>query len=126
MKNAFPGLFGLTLAAVSVLAAASASGAEQITFVSQGGAYQEAQTVAILDPVAKALGLTINQDSAPDAWPMIKTQGSTGQVVWDVVDTPTVNCIRGGEQNLIEKLDFSKIPNAAKLPNGYKTPYSVA
>jgi putative spermidine/putrescine transport system substrate-binding protein len=43
-----------------------------------------------------------------------------------VVDTPTVNCIRGGEQNLIEKLDFSKIPNAAKLPNGYKTPYSVA
>ena len=60
------GLFGLTLAAVSILASASASGAEQITFVSQGGAYQEAQTVAILDPVAKALGLTINQDSAPD------------------------------------------------------------
>jgi putative spermidine/putrescine transport system substrate-binding protein len=47
-------------------------------------------------------------------------------VTWDVVDTPTVNCIRGGEQGLIEKLDFSQIPNAADLPADYKTPYSVA
>ncbi|WP_246711961.1 ABC transporter substrate-binding protein [Phyllobacterium myrsinacearum] len=100
--------------------------AEQITFISQGGAYQEAQTRAILDPVAKKLGITINQDSSPDAWPVIKTQGATGKPVWDVVDTPTKDCIRGGEQGLIEKLDFNKIPNAAKMPEEYKTPYSAA
>ncbi len=100
--------------------------AEQITFISQGGAYQEAQTKAILDPVAEKLGITINQDSSPDAWPVIKTQGATGKPVWDVVDTPTKDCIRGGEQGLIEKLDFSKIPNAAKMPEKYKTPYSAA
>ena len=52
--------------------------AEQITFVSQGGAYQQAQTVAILDPSAKKLGITINQDSIPDAWPAIKTQVGSG------------------------------------------------
>ena len=51
-----------------------AAAAEQITFVSQGGAYQQAQTVAILDPSAKKLGITINQDSIPDAWPAIKTR----------------------------------------------------
>jgi len=100
--------------------------AEQITFISQGGAYQEAQTKAILDPVAEKLGITINQDSSPDAWPVIKTQGATGKPIWDVVDTPTKDCIRGGEQGLIEKLDFSKIPNAAKMPEEYKTPYSAA
>ncbi len=103
-----------------------ASAAGQITFVSQGGAYQEAQTKAILDPAAKELGITINQDSAPDAWPMIKTQGETKQPIWDVVDTPPANCVRGGKEGLIETLDFSKIPNAASMPAAYKTPYSVA
>ncbi|GLK71526.1 ABC transporter substrate-binding protein [Ancylobacter dichloromethanicus] len=111
--------------ATLLLSAAGAS-AEQITFVSQGGAYQEAQTKAILDPVAKLLGITINQDSSPDAWPVLKTQTATGKPVWDVVDTPTKDCIRGGEQGMIEKLDFSRIPNAADIPPAYKTPYSVS
>ncbi|SEP30089.1 putative spermidine/putrescine transport system substrate-binding protein [Methylobacterium sp. ap11] len=104
---------------------APALAAEQITFVSQGGAYQQAQTKAILDPAAKALGITINQDSAPDAWPVIRTQGATGKPTWDVVDTPTQDCVRGGKAGLIEKLDFSKIPNAAAIPAAYKTDYSV-
>ncbi|MFN7051959.1 MAG: extracellular solute-binding protein, partial [Gemmobacter sp.] len=116
-----------TLLALPVLAlAAGAAQAEQITFVSQGGAYQEAQTKAILEPAAELLGITINQDSAPDAWPVIRTQTATGKPIWDVIDTPTKDCIRGGEQGMIEALDFSKIPNAADLPDAYKSPYSVA
>ena len=103
-----------------------AAAAEQITFVSQGGAYQQAQTVAILDPTAKKLGITVNQDSIPDAWPAIKTQVGSGKPIWDVVDTPTGNCLRGGEQGLIEKLDFSKIPNGAAMPESYRSPYSVS
>lgn len=116
-------------AALALTAAAVFTGqaraAGEITFVSQGGAYQEAQTRAILDPAAELLGITVHQDSSPDAWPVIKTQGATGKPVWDVVDTPTKDCIRGGEQGLIEKLDFAKIPNAAGIPAAYKTPYSV-
>lgn len=57
---------------------------------------------------------------------MIRTQGTTGQAVWDVVDTPPLNCVRGGKQELIEELDFSQIPNAESMPDEYKTPYSVA
>ncbi|MPT24590.1 MAG: extracellular solute-binding protein, partial [Starkeya sp.] len=109
----------------ALLLSAAAASAEQITFVSQGGAYQEAQTKAILDPVAKLLGITINQDSSPDAWPVLKTQTATGKPVWDVIDTPTKDCIRGGEQGMIEKLDFAKLPNAAEIPAEYKTAYSV-
>src|SRR5258708_8695133 len=112
------GLFGLT--------SIPARAAEQITFVSQGGAYQKAQTIAILDPAAKKLGITINQDSAPDAWPIMKTQVATGKPTWDVVDVPTGNCLRGGEQGLVEKLDFAKIPNAAAMPEAYRSAYSVA
>jgi putative spermidine/putrescine transport system substrate-binding protein len=121
----------LSMIAASIVALAAAlptvaSAAEQITFVSQGGAYQEAQTKAILNPVAELLGIKVNQDSAPDAWPVIKTQIATGKPIWDVVDTPSQDCIRGGEQGLIEKLDFSQIPNAASMPDAYKSPYSVA
>lgn len=118
--------FVRTAVAASLCVSTSAMAAGQITFVSQGGAWQEAQTKAILDPAARQLGITINQDSVPDAWPMIRTQGETGKPIWDVVDTPTVNCLRGGAQGLIEKLDFSRIPNAKDMPANYKSDYSVA
>ena len=130
MAVVFNGFAGRALLGVSLglfgLANGSAHATDQITFVSQGGAYQKAQTIAILDPAASKLGITINQDSAPDAWPVMKTQVATGKPTWDVVDVPTGNCLRGGEQGLVEKLDFSKIPNAAAMPAEYRSAYSVA
>lgn len=121
----------LSIAAASLVVLAlqmpvTALAADQVTFVSQGGAYQEAQTKAILNPVAALLGITINQESSPDSWPVIKTQIATGKPIWDVVDMPTQDCVRGGEQGLIEKLDFAQVPNATSMPAAYKTPYSVA
>jgi putative spermidine/putrescine transport system substrate-binding protein len=129
MKDGIRLLLGGALATAAAVAALGSSGAmaeEQILFVSQGGAYQKAQTIAILDPAAKKLGIKINQDSAPDAWPVMKTQIASGKPTWDVVDTPTGYCIRGGEQGLVEKLDFSKLPNAAAMPAEYRNDYSVA
>lgn len=123
----FP-LKAMTIASVAVgcmCAAPAVYASGKITFVSQGGVYQEAQTKAILDPAAKLLGITIVQDSIPDAWPQIKAQGTTGKPIWDVVDTPMSNCLRGGRDGLIEKLDFSKMPNSAAIPAKYRTPYSV-
>ncbi len=116
---------GSTLLCMSVACAMPAV-ADQITFVSQGGSYQEAQTKAILDPAAKRLNITIKQDSVPDAWPLVKAQGDAGKPVWDVIDTPPSNCLRGGREGLIEPLDLARIPNAAKMPEAYRTPYSVA
>jgi putative spermidine/putrescine transport system substrate-binding protein len=119
--------FGSVLSLLYVaMACATTAQAEQITFVSQGGVYQEAQTKAILDPAAKLLNITIKQDSVPDAWPMVKAQGETGKPVWDVIDTPPSNCIRGGREGLIEPLDLAKMPNVKGMPEAYRTPYSVA
>ena len=115
----------IVAASLALITPAMAQGDESITFVSQGGAYQQAQTKAILDPVADALGMTINQDSVPDPLPMIKTQGMTGRVVWDVVDTPPYNCIRAGEQGLVEKLDYARLPAAGDISKDTRTDYSV-
>jgi putative spermidine/putrescine transport system substrate-binding protein len=121
-RRAFLGASFGAVAALSSLAAR----ADEITFVSQGGAYQKAQTIAILDPSARKLGITINQDSIPDAWAAIKSQVASGKPTWDVVDVPTGYCLRGGEQGLVEKLDFAKLPNGAAMPEAYRSPYSVA
>lgn len=99
--------------------------AEDITFVSQGGAYQEAQSKAILEPAAKKLGLPLKQDSSPKAYPIIKTQVESGKVSWDVVDLPTGDCLRGEAEGLFEKLDPALIPNAAQLPAELKDDYTV-
>lgn len=99
--------------------------AEDITFVSQGGAYQEAQSKAILEPAAKKLGLTLKQDSSPKAYPIIKTQVESGKVTWDVVDLPTGDCVRGQQEGLFEKIDPALVPNAAQLPATLKDDYSV-
>ena len=87
-------LLGASLGFAATLSGLAAHAEDQITFVSQGGAYQKAQTVAILDPAAKKLNITVNQDSIPDAWPAIKTQVGSGKPTWDVVDTPTGYCLR--------------------------------
>jgi putative spermidine/putrescine transport system substrate-binding protein len=114
------------LASLAILTScASMAFAEDITFVSQGGAYQEAQSKAILEPAAKKLGLTLKQDSSPKAYPIIKTQIESGKVTWDVVDLPTGDCIRGEQEGLFEKLDLALIPNAAHLPADLKDDYSV-
>ncbi|SER49724.1 putative spermidine/putrescine transport system substrate-binding protein [Pseudomonas sp. NFACC02] len=119
--------FGSVISLLSLaVACATPAVADEITFVSQGGSYQEAQTKAILDPAAKNLKMTIKQDSAPDAWPMVKAQGEANKPVWDVIDTPPSNCVRGGNEGLIEPLDLSKMPNVQAMPAAYRTPYSVA
>ncbi|MDQ7774701.1 MAG: ABC transporter substrate-binding protein [Paracoccus aminovorans] len=116
-----------TALTVSALALTGwAAQAEEVVFVSQGGAYQEAQTKAILDPVAAKTGITVKQDSSPDAWPQLRTQTETGKPIWDVIDTPTKDCLRGGEQGMIEKLDLSRMPNVAAMPAEYRNDYSVA
>ena len=95
-----PAALGIAFA-VSMILAPSLHAQEQITFVSQGGAYQKAQTIAILDPSAKKLGITINQDSIPDAWPTMKAQVASGKPIWDVVDVATSFCLRGGAQGIV-------------------------
>jgi putative spermidine/putrescine transport system substrate-binding protein len=122
--NKYLSTFLLTSAAITFVL--NAAEAKEITFVSQGGAYQEAQTKAILDPVSKLTGITINQDSSPEAYAIIKTQIESGKPTWDVVDAPTADCIKAGSENMVEKLDFSKLPNTDALPAAYKTPHSVA
>ena len=79
-----------------------------LTFVSFGGAYQEAQRKAWLEPYTALTGVQFQEDeSSSNA--TIKAQVEAGQVTWDVVD---VGNDFGLEANaaLLEELDYSIIP----------------
>jgi len=80
----------------------------EMTFVSFGGAYQDAQTQAMVDSFVEANpGVSILQDGPTD-YAKISQMVSAGNVTWDVVDTdpffPIGKC--GTEA---EKLDFTII-----------------
>ena len=79
-----------------------------LTFVSFGGAYQEAQRKAWLEPYTQLTGVQFQEDEASSN-ATIKTQVESGQVTWDVVD---VGNDFGLEANsaLLEELDYSLDP----------------
>ena len=79
-----------------------------LTFVSFGGAYQEAQRKAWLEPYTALTGVQFQEDEGSSN-ATIKAQVESGQVTWDVVD---VGNDFGLEANsaLLEELDQELIP----------------
>ena len=53
-------VLGLTAGAFSL---SSTAMADDLRIVSWGGAYQKAQSIGIFQPAAKAMGLTVNEDT---------------------------------------------------------------
>jgi len=95
-----------------------------LSFVSFGGAYQEAQRKAWLEPYTELTGVQFTEDeSSSNA--TIKAQVEAGQVTWDVVD---VGNDFGLEANsdLLEELDYTLIPedevNQALGPSKWRVP----
>lgn len=109
---------------VATGAQASFASADDITFSSWGGAYQESQREAFLDPAEEALGITIAEDSHTGL-AAIKTQVLSRNVYWDVVDLSVTDCQRGEKDGIWEQLDYDRIPNADDIPDQFKTDYWV-
>src|SRR5688572_28851554 len=72
---------GAILAALVVPAAA-----QQLTVVSFGGAYQEGQSKALFQPAAKALGITIKEETYTGIADL-RLKVKAGAVTWDIVSS---------------------------------------
>jgi putative spermidine/putrescine transport system substrate-binding protein len=96
--------------------------ADPITFITDGGAYVEAQKKALIDPAAARLGLQINAEGADNMIASIKAQIESKNVYWDVVEVGPDDCVDGTAQGLFEALDYGKIPNAKDLPADFRKP----
>ncbi|MFL5755712.1 MAG: hypothetical protein ACJ77N_05375, partial [Chloroflexota bacterium] len=89
-------------------AGAAAGGTGTLTFASYGGAYQDAQTTAWIDPYMKATGIKIAQDQPTD-YAKIQAMVQAGNVSWDIVD---VGNDFGLERNkdILEPIDCNIVP----------------
>lgn len=103
-----------------------------LTFVSFGGAYQEAQTTAWLEPFMDANpNVTIVQEEPVD-YAKIQAMVESGNVTWDVVDVGNDFGL-GRHEEILEPIDCEVVPCDELRPDlfpttGYRVPdivYSV-
>lgn len=100
-------LRGAVVAALA-MAASSAVLADSLTFSGWGGALQDAERKAYLEPAAKALGITIKEDNM-DGLAAVRAQVMSGKPKWDVVELGSTECAQAQQEGLAEPLDYSVI-----------------
>ena len=94
-----------------------------LTFVSYGGAYQEAQRKGWLEPYAALTGVTF-QESEDSSNAEIKAQAEAGLVTWDIVDVGNDFGL-DAHADILEPLDYTKI-HKDEILDGFASTYRVA
>jgi putative spermidine/putrescine transport system substrate-binding protein len=108
----------LGVASALVLASGTAA-AQQLTVVSFGGSYQEAQSKALFQPAAKALGITVKEETYTGIADL-RLKVKAGAVTWDVVASGSGSAARAGAEGILEKLDYKVIDVATFVPGTWQ------
>ena len=106
-----------SLAAAAALALATTAQARDLTVVSWGGAYQDAQKKVYFEPFKKATSVPMNDESWDGGIGVLRAKVQGGAATWDVVQVESDELAVGCEEGLFEKIEYSKIGGeAAYLP----------
>ncbi|MGI8399638.1 ABC transporter substrate-binding protein [Agrobacterium deltaense] len=100
--------FALPTSIVFGLAAFSAQAAD-LTVVSWGGAYQEAQRKVFFEPFKKATGTDLAEESWDGGIGVLRSRASSADPGWDVIQVETSDILLGCEEGLFEPIDWSKL-----------------
>ncbi|MBI1384587.1 MAG: extracellular solute-binding protein [Rhizobiales bacterium] len=107
------------LAAAAIAAWPGAALADgQITIASWGGAYQDAQSKALFVPAAKAMGITVNEQTY-GGMSDVRLQVQTGAVTFDIVVSGSGSAARAAAEGLLEPLDYNVIDVSTFYPGLY-------
>ena len=115
----------LILTAMLALMAGSAMAEEKVSYASYGGAYQEGIRKAILDHLPKEQGMTVTDYVLAGGIRDIRTKVRANAVDIDVAELYGGLCDLAGKEDLLVPLDYSKIPNAAGIPEHLRNKYWV-
>lgn len=97
------------LGTAALLTAPVAAAARDLTVVSWGGAYQDAQKEIFFKPFVAQTGIPLVDDSWDGGIGVLRAKIEGGASNWDVVQVESEELELGCEENLFEKLDWSKI-----------------
>ena len=109
----------VALAAGGIAVAGPARAQQQLTVVSFGGSYQDAESKALFQPAAKALGIALKEETYTSI-AALRLQVKSGAVTWDVVASGSGSAARAGAEGILEKLDYKTIDVASFLPHTYQ------
>lgn len=93
-RNLFRSACALAFVLAGGTAAAPAE-AEQLTVVSFGGAFQDAQSRALFQPAAEAMGITVLEETYGGIADL-RLHVRAGAVTWDVVASGSGSAARAG------------------------------
>lgn len=96
-------------ALVAGLAVANAATARELTVVSWGGAYQEAQKKVYFTPFQEQSKISMQDESWDGGIGVLRAKVQGGSANWDVVQVESDELQLGCEEGLYEKLDWSRI-----------------
>lgn len=99
----------LASAAVAAMVFATAAQARDLTVVSWGGAYQEAQKQVYFEPFKAETGIPLLEESWDGGIGVLRAQVEGGNATWDVVQVESEELALGCDEGILEELDFSKI-----------------
>lgn len=108
--------FAALLGGAAMLLAANSASAQTLTVVSFGGSYQEGQSKALFQPAAKALGITVREETYTSIADL-RLKVRANAVTWDVVASGSGSAARAGAEGILEKLDYKIIDTKDFLPN---------
>jgi len=101
-------LLGGVFSAALVIWGGAAVAEDSITSVSWGGSFQEGERKAFYEPAAKALGITIKEDTT-NGMQDVRAQVQSGSPTWDVVELGSNSCVQLKEEGMLEPLDYNVI-----------------
>lgn len=99
-----PYITGLLLACASLFAQA-----EELTFVSFGGALQDAQRAAFLAPFSSATSNKVLEKNWDGGIDKIRMRARIGNQDWDVVQVEGEDFVLGSNEGLFQKIDWNSL-----------------
>ncbi len=86
-----------------------AVGAAELNVMSFGGAYQDAQRKAVLEPYAKATGTKVSEQEYGGEIAKIKAMVDSGNTTLDVVDVDAPTLLQGCDEGIFEQIPWDRI-----------------
>jgi len=102
----------LVIAAAFSVGLSSAAAARDLTIVGFGGGYQDSAREHLFQSYAKAKGVTVLDDVYNGEMAKIYSMVEAGDVTYDVIMVEAPELVRGCEDGVFEKLDYSIIDKA--------------
>ncbi|MCA2380052.1 ABC transporter substrate-binding protein [Agrobacterium genomosp. 3 str. RTP8] len=83
--------------------------AADLTVVSWGGAYQDAQRKVFFEPFKAATSVNLKEESWDGGIGVLRSRASAADPGWDVIQVETSDILLGCEEGLFEPIDWSKL-----------------